>query len=137
MSPMNPMFTAPGGRQPQMLGRVSPPAPPPTNMNTIYGPDPKAPPIMAYGPGGQAPMPQTQPPMPQTQPPAPQAPVGGAPQGGGMSPGRTALIRSVMARAGGPARGGMGSYKPPAGRPMAPPAKPAPRTTPMFKPPGG
>lgn len=116
--------------QPQMLGRVSPPAPPPTNMNTIYGPDPKAPPIMAYGPGSPAP-------QPQTQPPAPQPPAGGAPQGGGMSPGRAALIRSVMARAGGPAGGGMGSYKPPAGRPMAPPAKPAPRTTPMFKPPGG
>lgn len=103
MSPMNPMFTAPGGKQPQMLGRVSPPAPPPTNMNTIYGPDPKAPPIMAYGPGGQPPMPQTQPPAPPPQ--APQLPVGGAPQGG-MSPGRTALIRSVMARAGGPAGGG-------------------------------
>lgn len=116
--------------QPQMLGRVSPPAPPPTNMNTIYGPDPKAPPIMAYGPGSPAP-------QPQKQPPAPQPPAGGLPQGNGMSPGRAALVRSVLARTGQP-QGGMGNFKPPAGggRPMAPPVKPKPRN-PMFKPPGG
>jgi len=77
-----------------------------TAINPVDRGDVKAPPTMQY------------------QPPAP----GGAPQ---ISPGRTALIRSVMARAGQP-RGGMGN----APTPSASPQMPKPRM-PIFKPPGG
>lgn len=81
-----------------------------TAINPVVRGDGKAPPVMQY------------------QPPAPPPAPGGAPQ---VSPGRTALIRSVMARAGQP-RGGMGQA--PAARPM--PQMPKPRA-PIFKPPGG
>jgi hypothetical protein len=81
-----------------------------TAINPVDRGDGKAPPVMQY------------------QPPAPQPAPGGAPQ---VSPGRTALIRSVMARAGQP-KGGMG--QPQVGRPMPQMAKPR---APIFKPPGG
>ncbi len=116
-NPMNPSFPAQGRPMQDTMMRPG--------MMPIpqQGPDPKAPPNWAYTPQTQPPAPGPAP-APQTQPPAP----GGAPQ---VSPGRTALIRSVMARAGQP-KGGMG--QPQVGRPMPQMAKPR---APIFKPPGG
>lgn len=138
---MNP-FLSPQGQVPgEMLAFGAPANNAGVPMQSVGPLPPQMAPAGMPPKASQAPTPQILPQRPAMgapMPAQPQAPAGGAPQGGGMSPGRTALIRSVMARAGGPSKGGMGNYKPPAGmgRPMAP--APRPRMgTPMYKPPGG